>query len=201
MTVRGSIHISQSDFSILYPNFCSLFLKMTVNPRRAIDINVNASLEFLKLVMPKRISAMNRGTNEKFLEKCTIDDLPQENRPNQKWTAVRLRIPHEARLRIIPPIARRHIGIRRAQKHQIELPKDPNGTPLFGLQDPRQDEIWMHVAPTKDELERNGLGSRELQTYGGTGVASCGNDTEELPDCHNKQKKEGGIEKHYMDRG
>ncbi|TVY32912.1 Platelet-activating factor acetylhydrolase [Lachnellula subtilissima] len=44
MTVRGSVHISQSDFSILYPKIASLLLKMTVNPRRAIDLNDNARL-------------------------------------------------------------------------------------------------------------------------------------------------------------
>jgi platelet-activating factor acetylhydrolase len=54
MTVRGSVHISQSDFSILYPWISSVLLKMTVNPRRAIDLNLNASLEFLKQVMVSR---------------------------------------------------------------------------------------------------------------------------------------------------
>ena len=54
MTVRGSVHISQSDFSLLYPRVSSILLKMTVNPRRAIDLNINASLEFLKQVMVGR---------------------------------------------------------------------------------------------------------------------------------------------------
>ncbi|KAK1076095.1 hypothetical protein LTR48_009171, partial [Friedmanniomyces endolithicus] len=49
MTLRGTVHISQSDFSLLYPNICSLFLKMVANPRRALDLNINASLEFLAL--------------------------------------------------------------------------------------------------------------------------------------------------------
>jgi platelet-activating factor acetylhydrolase len=60
MTVRGSVHISQSDFSILYPWIASVLLKMTVNPRRAIDLNLNASLEFLKQVM------VGRGRNHSF---------------------------------------------------------------------------------------------------------------------------------------
>ena len=54
MTVRGSVHISQSDFSLLYPWISSVLLKMTVSPRRAIDLNINASLEFLKQVMVGR---------------------------------------------------------------------------------------------------------------------------------------------------
>lgn len=39
-TVRGSIHISQSDFTILYPHVTSFFMKATVNPERAIDLNI-----------------------------------------------------------------------------------------------------------------------------------------------------------------
>ncbi|KAK5009887.1 hypothetical protein LTR60_005086, partial [Cryomyces antarcticus] len=34
LTVRGTIYVSQSDFSILYPNVCALFLKMTADPKR-----------------------------------------------------------------------------------------------------------------------------------------------------------------------
>lgn len=198
MTVRGSIHVSQSDFSLLYPNICSLFLKMTINPRRAIDININASLEYLKMVMPSRISAMNRGTNEHLLEKRTIDELPQEHRPNEKWTAVKLRVPHEARLRLIPAFIRRPFRAYYARKHDIKLPEDPQGKPLFGLQSIREDEIWMHVAPTKEELESRGLGPyKELETHKKDGVASCEADNQEMPSGHN----EGGIERHYMDRG
>lgn len=40
LTVRGSVHISQSDWTILYPNLTSLFLKSMVNPQRAIDLNI-----------------------------------------------------------------------------------------------------------------------------------------------------------------
>ncbi|KAF4624468.1 hypothetical protein G7Y89_g13703 [Cudoniella acicularis] len=102
MTVRGSVHISQSDFSLLYPRLSSLLLKMTVNPRRAIGLNINASLEFLRKVMPERISRMNRGSSEGLLEVDMLDRLPSEHRPMEKWTAVRLRIPHELRIRLTP---------------------------------------------------------------------------------------------------
>lgn len=39
-TVRGSVHLSQSDYSILYNHIISLFFKATVNPQRAIDLNI-----------------------------------------------------------------------------------------------------------------------------------------------------------------
>jgi platelet-activating factor acetylhydrolase len=41
LTVRGSVHISQSDFSILYQHVTSFFLKATVHPNRAIDLNIS----------------------------------------------------------------------------------------------------------------------------------------------------------------
>ena len=41
LTVRGSIHISQSDFSLLYRHTTSFFMKATVHPQRAIDLNIS----------------------------------------------------------------------------------------------------------------------------------------------------------------
>ncbi len=63
---------------------------MKVNPRRAIDLNINANLEFLKLVMPARISAMNRGTNERLLEVTILEKLPEDHKPSGKYIAMRL---------------------------------------------------------------------------------------------------------------
>ncbi len=172
MTVRGSVHVSQSDFSLLYPWLASMLLKMTVNPRRAIDLNINASLEFLKQVMPDRISKMNRGTNEHLLEVRTLDELPSEHRPNDKWTAVRLRIPHEMRIRLTPQWVRSYARNKRRRDAKKRLPKDPEGNVLEGLEDLwLGEEIWMHVAPTKEELLRHGLKpSKELETHQSDGM-------------------------------
>lgn len=41
VTVRGSVHISQSDFSIMYRHITSFFMKATVHPQRAIDLNIS----------------------------------------------------------------------------------------------------------------------------------------------------------------
>lgn len=41
LTVRGSIHISQSDFSLLYKHTVSFAMKATVHPNRAIDLNIS----------------------------------------------------------------------------------------------------------------------------------------------------------------
>ncbi|KAH9209412.1 hypothetical protein DL95DRAFT_428188 [Leptodontidium sp. 2 PMI_412] len=158
MTVRGSVHISQSDFSLLYPRIASLLLKMTVNPRCAIDLNINASLEFVKKVMLARISAVYRGTDEHLLEVRTLDKLATEHRPDEKWAVMRLRILHEMRIRLRPQWVRRHERKKRRNSFAKHLPRDPQGNVLEGLEDLELgEEIWMYVAPTKEELERHGL--------------------------------------------
>lgn len=45
-TVRGAIHISQSDFSLLYRHTCSFYLKATVHPERAIDLNIRYAIPY-----------------------------------------------------------------------------------------------------------------------------------------------------------
>ena len=194
MTVRGSVHISQTDFSLLYPRVSSLLLKMTVNPRRAIDLNINASLEFLKLVMPQRMSQMNRGTDEHLLEVSTLDKLPTVHQPTEKWMAVRLRIPHELRIRLTPQ------WVRRKERKARKLPRDPTGRELEGLEDLELgEEVWMHVAPTKEELAKHGLRpSKELEGEEGereTGMVGVSGD-EGHEEVHHR-----GIEERMMDRG
>ena len=198
MTVRGSIHISQSDFSLLYPKLCSLFLKMTVNPRRAIDLNINASLEFLKKVMPARISAMNRGTNEHLLDVATLNKLPSDHRPEHKYMAMRLRIPHEFRARLTPRWLRKYTWDDNLKLQKKVLPRTPTGTVLAGLEALEMgDEVWMHVAPTKDELARHGLEPSDgLETHTDTGMVEVTGDEGQA-----KQKKKRGLEQKYMERG
>ena len=143
MTVRGTIHVSQSDFSILYPNVCSLFLKATADPERALDINVNASLEFLKMVMPSIPEGIKEAfPNEKLLlnQTHTLDDIPaiQIHRPkDEKWIAARLRIPHEFTWRVAPGLAR-----KMARKKVIE-----GGGSL-------DDEVWIHGKPDDETIDR-----------------------------------------------
>ncbi|MCJ1447473.1 MAG: hypothetical protein MMC23_007984 [Stictis urceolatum] len=128
MTVQGTIHISQSDFHLLYPRTCRHLLRATVHPKRAITLNINASLEFLKLVMPERISKMNRGDDEGILSVTVLDELPTDRMPDQKWIAMSLKAPHDL--------------VRRARKYK------------GGAVDK---EVWMHVAPTDSELESWGF--------------------------------------------
>jgi platelet-activating factor acetylhydrolase len=136
ITVRGSVHISQTDFSILYPHICAFLLKMTANPKRALDLNIGASLEFLKHVMKDRSAIIRRSMkDEGILQLSAVDDLPAERRPASKWTAVRLKIPHEFRQRLVPKLERK---VKR---------KNQNSSPET------KDEVWVHISTTDEELK------------------------------------------------
>lgn len=139
LTVRGTMHISQSDFCILYPLTASLLLKQTINPRRAIDININASLEFLAKVMPRPIAPFHRcSDNERLLELPCLKVLPTVHKPSKKWTAIRLKVPHGARTRIMPIV-----------KRNLKMGGDVDG----------EKEVWMHIAPSAGKLNHEHLRS------------------------------------------
>jgi platelet-activating factor acetylhydrolase len=135
ITVRGSVHISQTDFSILYPHICAFLLKMTVNPKRALDLNIGASLEFLKHVMKDRSAIIRRSMkDEGILEVSPLDEMPTEHRPASKWTAVRLKIPHEFRQRLIPKLE------RKVKRNNNDFKFEP------------KNEIWLHTTTNPEEV-------------------------------------------------
>jgi platelet-activating factor acetylhydrolase len=129
----------------MYPHVCSLFLKMVANPKRALDLNINASLEFLNLVLPKELSQVNRAyQNEGLLETVIspLDRIPSAHmhRPNNDWVAVRLKIRHEWLFRISPKLLRKY---QRARSQQKGKPPE-NG-----------DEIWLHIKPSPESIDRH----------------------------------------------
>lgn len=134
---------------------------------------------------------MNRGTNEGLLEVSTLDELPSEHRPPDKYTAVRLRIPHELRIRLTPS------WVRRYTRKKKRVPRDPRGNVLEGLEDLELgDEIWMHVAPTKQELLRHGVQpDKGLETDQSDGMV------EVTGQEGNSRSDHRGIEERYMERG
>ncbi|GAB1727019.1 hypothetical protein NU195Hw_g3872t1 [Hortaea werneckii] len=143
LTLRGTVHVSQSDFSLLYPHVASLFLKMVQGPQRALDLNINASLEFLSHVLPTDLAAVNRAyKNENLLESepAPLDRVPSEqmHRPDEKFVAMRLKIRHEWLYRMSPRLftkADRAAARRRGRKAQSD------------------DEIWLHAKPTPEAIE------------------------------------------------
>jgi platelet-activating factor acetylhydrolase len=142
VTIRGTVHVSQSDFSLLYPHLCSVFLKQLANPKRALDLNINASLEFLSWILPKDLAEVSRAyRNENLLESelSPLEKIPSGlmHKPKEKYVAARLRIRHEWIYRISPPLARK---VRRKENER------KGRGPETG------DEVWLHSKPTKESL-------------------------------------------------
>ncbi|TKA24944.1 hypothetical protein B0A50_06042 [Salinomyces thailandicus] len=145
LTLRGTVHVSQSDFSLLYRNVCSLFLKMVADPQRALDLNINASLEFLAHVLPAELAQVSRAyQNEGLLESETapLDRVPssQMHRPSDKFIAMRLKIRHEWLYRLSPQLFAK-LDRKKARREGRKAQSD--------------DEIWLHVKPTKEAVERH----------------------------------------------
>ena len=143
MTLRGTVHVSQSDFSLMYPHLCSLLLKMTANPQRALDLNINASLQFLSHVLPVELARVNRAyRNENLLEAevSPLDRIPtgQKRKPNDEWIAMRLKIRHEWLYRMSPRLARK---VHRTNNKRKGKPAETG------------DETWLHIKPTADVID------------------------------------------------
>ncbi|PVH93778.1 alpha/beta-hydrolase [Periconia macrospinosa] len=124
-TVRGSVHLSQSDFSILYRHIISSFSKL------------RASLEFLREVMEGAGKSIIQRclTDEELLETQPLEQVPDEQKPDDEWIATRLKIRHEFRTRLSAQVQRK---LKRAKKH---------GYYHTG------DEVWLHCKPEKDLLQ------------------------------------------------
>lgn len=141
LTVRGSVHISQSDFSLLYKGITNGFMKATVHPQRAIDLNVSASLEFLRLIAPDAGAGktlINRSmTDEDLLNTELLEEMPTEHRPTDQWIAAKLKVPHEFRTRLTAGMTR-------------HFKRNEKGETVYST----GDEVWMHFKPTEEELER-----------------------------------------------
>ena len=145
MTIRGTVHISQSDFCILYPRIAGAVMKATMNPVRAIDVNIDASLDFLDRTLhfddeEDEQQAFRRNLPEKkLLDLELVKEMPTEHRPDPKWTAVRLKVKHEGRKRLVP-----HARTRYWER----------------LKKMGEEEVWVHMAPGKvavpDEEDRGG---------------------------------------------
>lgn len=152
LTMRGSTHLSQTDFAVLYPNWMSLFIKTLINPRRAIYLTTNSCLEFLKQVLPQEQiadkSRLWQDENILLTESIKADEIPSEHKPDMKWTAARLRIDNEFRVRL------RALYTRPSPNSKVAT--DVLGKPLTGVVTYELgNEVWMHRSPGKE-----GLGNR-----------------------------------------
>jgi len=145
--------VSQSDFSILYSHIVSFFFKATVNPQRAIDLNIrqglpssigiqsinnssSASLEFLRDVTEGAGKSIIQRclTDEELLQTQPLDQLPDDNKPDNEWIAARLKIRHEFRTRVAASVQRK---LKRSKEHGFYN---------------KGDEMWIHCKPDDKEL-------------------------------------------------
>ena len=134
MTVRGTVHISQSDFCILYPHIANVVLKTTMEHTRAIDLNIDASLDFLSRVLPLKDMPFHRLRRDKnLLDLPCLDQMPTEHQPSKKYMALRLKIEHETWKRV-----------RGKTRHRDWKKKLAAG----------QEEVWLHVKPSASETEQ-----------------------------------------------
>lgn len=143
MTIKGSTHLSQTDFAVLYPHWMSWLAKTVIHPRRALGLTVGSTLEFLKRMLPEN-QASGSWADEGVLRMAPSTanaSLHDEYRPTDNWIGARLKVPHESRLR-----ARRWF-----RQYPKDVPVDVNGKPLVGVVPfSRGDEIWMHMSPSSD---------------------------------------------------
>lgn len=147
MTIRGSTHLSQTDFAVLYPNWMALLVKTLVNPRRALFLTITSILEFLRFTLPARQRSRfeTAWPNEHLLETVTSDTLvSSDHRPDDKWIAARLRIEREFSLRLSYWVRwRRRWREKRQARKTIPTSR---AAPLGGLIN-WDSEIWMHLRP------------------------------------------------------
>ncbi|KAK0618059.1 hypothetical protein B0T17DRAFT_591955 [Bombardia bombarda] len=169
-TIRGSTHLSQTDFAVLYPNWMSLFMKTIVNPRRAIHLTVRSALEFSKITLPLQQQQQHQQQTRFGKAWAVTDDeepvllrnaadtetkISFDHRPDDKWVAARLKIPNEFSLRV-------RSWFRWGNKDP-DVPRDASGKPLAALVNwGAGNEIWVHLspeqAPTRGSLDAGGGG-------------------------------------------
>jgi platelet-activating factor acetylhydrolase len=142
-TIRGSTHLSQTDFAVLYPNWMSFFMKTIVDPERAIYLTVHTALEFLKITLPASRTRFAKawGDEQLLLDSPDCETrVVSDYRPDDKWLAARLKIPNEFSVRLRSMLRWR----------------GPLGRVLEDLvyQD-TESEIWCHESPGRDSVERH----------------------------------------------
>ena len=55
--MKGSAHISQSDFQLLFPNLCRRYFHAKADADKVMDLNVRAGIEFLRTLCVEGVKA------------------------------------------------------------------------------------------------------------------------------------------------
>lgn len=154
LTIAGSTHLAMSDFAVLYPHWMSIFMKSMVDPIRAFYLTMVASLEFLEATLPPEQTKYKSWDNERLL--CTREEIsdPDEalrpdHAPDDKWVAVRLKIPNELSTRVKSICHWFCRGLCCAVAQDVEGPEQG----VVGPSSSSQQEIWMHFSPASSDVE------------------------------------------------
>ena len=150
LTIRGSTHLSQSDFALLYSSWMSLLTKCMIKPKRAFYLTVAITLEFLKLTLPPDQTKYNLWIDDEFLRKAQPPTRPSapltdEFRPPDEHIAMRLHIPNEFSIRTKAWLRRQRKNLCCAKDED----SDDEGLVHFA----EEEEIWVHFSPTHAEVE------------------------------------------------
>lgn len=170
ITVRGATHLSQTDFAVLYPRFMSVFIKTLINPLRGIYLNIASTLEFLKIALPPaQTTAYDTSdwADEGLLRSRHLPDslVTHDHKPDEKWTAARLKVDHEFKRRTLLWWNEIWKGMGKGKVPE-DVPRDVDGRALFGLGSwGPGEEIWVHMCPSKAEVKKH-LGQKPEDGHG-----------------------------------
>lgn len=152
LTIAGSTHLAMTDFAVLYPVWMSVFMKSLVSPSRAFYLTIVASLEFLEATLPPEQTKFRTWSNERLL--CTREPVsdPDEaiktdHAPDDKWVAVRLKIPNEFSTRI------RSLWNRFRRAILCMVRDDVSETERGSVDSSVSQEIWMHFSPAECDVQ------------------------------------------------
>ncbi|KAJ0163683.1 Platelet-activating factor acetylhydrolase 2, cytoplasmic [Colletotrichum tanaceti] len=152
MTIRGSTHLSQTDFAILYSTWTDLLMKTLVNPLRATYLTISPSLEFLKMTLPPEQTKYNTWADEEILKTAESPSEPlavvtHDHRPDDRWIAVRLRVDNEA-------TPRAKGWLRHTRRVLLRKGEGPGMLPSGLVNWGEGNKIWMHVSPAIESVEK-----------------------------------------------
>lgn len=158
LTVRGSTHMSQTDFAVLFPKWMDLLIKTLIHPLRGVYLTIAPTLEFLKIVLPPTQTSSYDTSNwvdDGLLRGSQPDSqISVEHRPDENWTAARLKIDNEFQFRLHSWWARTWRR-RRGDAEAGNASRDAKGRPVFGLKTwGPGEEMWVHMCPRKEDVER-----------------------------------------------
>ncbi|KAK8041728.1 Platelet-activating factor acetylhydrolase [Apiospora rasikravindrae] len=167
LTLRGTAHLSQTDFGVLFPRMQSWAMKTTIDPRRAIDLTAGLVLDFIETVSASVPSSESSGNNRLPQQRLTqmkeLEDLPTVHKPKAKNVGSALKIRHELALRA-RGWTRRHGGaaVKKAKEKKDGKARtaaagggNESSDTLTGLEEGVEaDEIWVHVTPEPAVMER-----------------------------------------------